>query len=444
MEFSRWQNFVVVFMMLEILATGVSFAINDDNYFTNQAKISSNNLAAAINNNSAYVPPQKLSNPPEIVKAVYVTGYSAGTKKYLNYLSDIFKTTEINSVVVDIKDYSGLVSYKSDAPEAKKYSLYNNAILDIDALVRFFHDQNIYVIGRIAVFEDPAFSKARPELAIYNKIETADLTKPVLWQDNNKLSWLDPSSKEVWDYNISLAKDALYHGFDEINFDYIRFPSDGKTDKMGFPLWDGTTSKPNTIKKFFEYTRKQLAGDPPSPAASARRGKISADLFGQTTVNKDDMGIGQIIEDAFENFDYVSPMVYPSHYINGFIGFKSPAEHPYEVVKYSMDNALSRETAFLLQKQDLALKNNQAAESATEASGSPVASLKPTAPILDMALVAKFRPWLQDFDMGAEYTADMIKAEIKATQDALGKNYNGFMLWNPSNIYTKDAVRQPN
>ena len=146
------------------------------------------------------------------------------------------------------------MSYDSGAPDVKKYNLYDNAIPDIDALVRFFHDKNIYVIGRIAVFEDPAFSKARPDLAIYNKTETTDLSKPVLWQDNNGLSWLDPASKDVWDYDISLAKDAFLHGFDEVNFDYVRFPSDGKTENMGFPVWDGKTSKAEIIKEFFQYT----------------------------------------------------------------------------------------------------------------------------------------------------------------------------------------------
>jgi hypothetical protein len=378
--------------------------------------------------------PQKLSRPPEIIKAVYVTGWSAGSKKYLKYLSELFKTTEINAVVIDIKDYSGLVSYKSDAPDVKKYELYNSAIYDINALVKFFHDQNIYVIGRIAVFEDPAYSKVRPELAVYNKAETpltgsgqADLSKSVLWQDNHGLSWMDPSSKDVWDYNISIAKDVFSHGFDEVNFDYARFPSDGKMSNMGFPVWDKKNLMSETIKDFFHYVRTGLADE-----------KISIDLFGLTTVNSDDMGIGQVIETAFENFDYISPMVYPSHYASGFIGFANPAEHPYEVIEYSMDSALAKENNFLKQKQELAAKN-------TEATGSPASATLQTltqAPIT--VPLAKFRPWLQDFYMGADYTADMIKQEIKATQDSLGPDFRGFMIWNPSNIYTEEAVlKQP-
>jgi len=469
MEFSRRKNLFVILIMTAILTSGISFALQDKTYFADQKAIISNNqsniLTGAINPNilSPSTPPEPrgipLSNPPEIIKAVYVTGYSAGNKKYLDYLSGLFKSTEINAVVIDIKDYSGLVSYNSDASdlsstnferkedggvveqknssklvgdELKKYNLCNNAIPNIDALVNFFHSQNIYVIGRIAVFEDPAFSKSRPDLAVYNKSKTthsagsgqADLSQPILWQDNHGLSWLDPASKDVWDYNISLAKDAFSHGFDEMNFDYVRFPSDGKTENMGFSVWDQKKPKSEVIKEFFNYTRANLPDE-----------KISVDLFGQTTVNTDDMGIGQIIENAFENFDYVSPMVYPSHYANEFIGFANPAEHPYEVIKYSMSNALNREKSFLEQKQDLAMKNSKAAES-------PAALAQVLTPAPVSAHLAKFRPWLQDFNMGADYTADMVKQEIKATQDSLGNDYNGFMLWNPFNIYTEDAIQK--
>jgi hypothetical protein len=312
-----------------------------------------------------------LENPPEIIKSIYITGYSAGSKSYQNYLNDFLKNTEINAVVIDIKGSDGVVSYPK-------------LIKDVDILVKFLHEKNIYVMGRIAVFEDPKFAKIHPELAIYDK------EKKVLWKDNNGQAWLDPASKDVWDYEISLAKDALEnHGFDEINFDYVRFPSDGKIKNMGFPVWDGKTLKADVIKSFFEYLRNNL-----------RDAKISVDVFGQTTINTDDMGIGQIIENAFANFDYVCPMLYPSHYANNFDGFLNPAEHPYEIVKYSLGGALVRKNILVENK-------------------------------------SKIRPWLQDFNMGADYTPEMVQQEIKATQDSLGNNYAGFMLWNPNNIYTR-------
>ena len=433
MEFSKWINLFVVLIMASILTTGVSFALqNEKQGFAGPAAVSSkqSSILAAIdiqNIQQPPSPPQKLANPPSIVKAVYVTGYSAGSKSYINYLKNLFSNTEINAVVVDIKGSDGYVSYASGAEEVKKYNLTNNAILDIDALIRFFHDQNIYVIGRIAVFEDPQYSKARPDLAIYNKEKTTDLSHPVLWQDNHGLSWLDPASKDVWNYDVSLAKDALYHGFDEINFDYVRFPSDGKTKLMGFPFWNDNSPMAPVIKDFFHYLRTSLPDD-----------KISVDLFGLTTVNSDDMGIGQVLGNAFENFDYIAPMVYPSHYANGFIGFNNPADHPYEVIKYSMDRALSRENSFLNKAQEALVKNN-------EAVGFPAAALeaiKPQQPAL--APLAKFRPWIQDFNMGAIYNSEMVKQEIQATQDSLGASFEGFMLWNPSNIYTMGAISKPN
>ncbi len=144
------------------------------------------------------------------------------------------------------------------------------------------------------------------------------------------------------------------------------------------------------------------------------------------------MGIGQIIENAFENFDYVAPMVYPSHYINGFMGFSNPAEHPYDIIKYEMGTALTRENSFASPKQDTSAVN-----------GALTASSQPQPAPITVPL-SKFRPWLQDFNMGADYTADMVDQEIKATQDSLGDNYSGFMLWNAANKYTEGAVLKPN
>jgi hypothetical protein len=443
MKLYKIENLFVVLMVVTILSVSVAFVLRSEDSIKQAAAISAIpavTATAQVAPADVYVPPQKLSNPPEIIKAVYVTGYSAGSQKYLDYLSSLFKSTQINAVVVDIKGSSGAVSYASGAADVKKYNLYNGAVKDIDTLVKFFHDQNIYVIGRIAVFEDPVYAKARPELAIYNKNDTTDLSNPVLWQDNNKLAWMDPTSKDVWDYNISLAKDAFYHGFDEVNFDYVRFPSDGKTGNMGFPVWDGKTLMAEKIKEFFTYVHENLAGDPPLPGtqASAWRGKISVDLFGQTTTNTDDMGIGQIIENAFENFDYVSPMVYPSHYINGFMGFANPADHPYEIIKYEMGTALEREQAFLSFLQASPVENKTSVATAPNAPQ----TLGAPAPTPVVVSLAKFRPWLQDFRMGADYTAPMIEQEIQATQDSLGNNFSGFMLWNPSNIYTQGAIQK--
>ncbi|MEI7425211.1 MAG: putative glycoside hydrolase, partial [Candidatus Staskawiczbacteria bacterium] len=154
---SKKEYILIVLLVIVIIFAGVSFFIQDENYFNINKIIISNSVVTSEPKTPIYIPPKKLDNPPKIVKAVYVTGYSAGSKKYLEYLSDIFKNTEINSVIVDVKDSSGYVSYNSGVADVGKYNIYRGAVKDIDALINFFHEKNIYVIGRIAVFEDPMY-----------------------------------------------------------------------------------------------------------------------------------------------------------------------------------------------------------------------------------------------------------------------------------------------
>lgn len=329
---------------------------------------------------------------PAAAKAVYVTSWSAGSKEKLDAIMKVVRTTEINAVVVDIKDYSGLISYDTDVSEASKYNTERITIPDIKSFLEKFHKEGIYVIARVAVFQDPALAQARPDLAIHKKSENS-----ALWLDNLGLAWVDPSVKEVWDYNIAIAKDALNQGFDEINFDYVRFPSDGNLANLAFPFWNGITPKDSIIRKFLKHLRQQL------PQAV-----LSVDFFGYSTVNSDNLNIGQIIEDAFEYFDYICPMVYPSHYDSGFLGYQNPAQYPYETIRYSLDIASKRLIDF-----------NQLGQNK-----------------------AKLRPWLQDFTLGGiVYDGKMVKAEIQAVYDALGENFSGFLLWNPKNVYTIEALR---
>jgi len=392
MEFLKKKFFIILFIAAFFIIVAFSFSKD----FIYKIDFLANALYA-LNLGEL---PKKLENPPAIIKSVYATGWSAGSKNYRNYLNELFKTTQINAVVIDIKDASGVVSYRTGAEMAKKYKAYWPEISNINSLVREFHNQGIYVIGRIVVFEDVALAKSRPDLAVYDKSKTKDKSQPVLWGNRNGLSWVDPASQEVWDYNISIAKDAASHGFDEINFDYVRFPTDGQLSNMGFPIWDQKTPKYIVIKNFFKKLRESFPDT-----------KISVDLFGLTAVNTDDLGVGQIIEDSFDYFDYVCPMLYPSHYANGFMSFENPAEYPYEVVKYSMEKAILKRKFYsdnLLNKTENKL--------------------------------AKIRPWLQDFDMGAVYDTNMVKQEIKAVAESMGEDFSGFMLWSPSNIYTKGAI----
>lgn len=351
-----------------------------------------------------------LIDPPEIIKAIYFTGWSAGNPAKIKYLISLKKTSEINAVVIDIKDYSGYVGYDIQVSKVDKYDAKEIRISQINRLIKQLHDEGIYVIARITIFQDPRLSLARPDL----NVKSVKTGGP--WLDNKKLSWIDPAAKDSWDYNIAIAKEAVSRGFDELNFDYIRFPSDGDLEDMDFPFWQktrtnadvNTETKAEVMRDFFKYLREQLPGV-----------KISADLFGLATVNQDDLGIGQVIEDAYEYFDYVCPMVYPSHYASGFLGYKNPALYPYEVIKYSLDAALRRLITYDLQLT-------------TATSSTSTQSL-----VVSRQSLVKLRPWLQDFDLGADYNAEMVKKETQAVSDSLGDNFSGWMLWNPSNVYTQ-------
>jgi hypothetical protein len=339
-------------------------------------------------------PQNKLENPPSVIKAIYSTAWSASSAKKIEYFIDLIKTTEANAVVVDIKDYTGNLSYDNNIELVKKYGAIEVKISKPNALIKKLHDEGIYVIARMAVFQDPALTKARPDLALQS------ISKNTIWKDYKGISWVDQSSKEVWDYNIAIAKDALNRGFDEVNFDYIRFASDGNMADIKYPFYDAKLqTKRQVMNSFFKYLRENLPG-----------AKLSADLFGYTTIHQDDLGIGQHIDDAMPYFDYIAPMVYPSHYNKGFNGHANPAEFPYDVVYYSMLKADQRLAAFN--------------ESTT------------TIKTVD----SKFRPWLQDFDLGADYDAAKIRAQIQAVYDAASTTETGWMLWAPTNIYTKDGL----
>lgn len=352
-------------------------------------------------NPNADIPPQKpLENPPEIIKAVYATGWTAGSVQGLNRMIDLIKNTELNAIIIDIKDYSGGMSYLTEVPRVEEYGKGRDLkILRPNAMIKKLHDEGIYVIARQTIFQDPVLAKARPDLAL-----TSSSTGKQ-WKDNKGVMWIDAASQEAWDYNIEIAKDALARGFDEINVDYIRFASDGNLDDIKYPFWDEKKLKRNVIKEFWRYLRKAL------PDA-----KISADLFGLVTLNYGDVGIGQNIDDAFHYFDAIAPMVYPSHYQKGFDGYQNPAAYPYEVVYRSMLEANERLKHYMIN-----------AENATST---------------EYYLVKKpqLRPWLQDFDLGAKYDAEKVRAQIDATYAAATGTPAGWMLWDPANTYTKAAL----
>lgn len=323
---------------------------------------------------------------PEAVKAVYMTSWVAGTSSMRERLLSLIDETEVNAVVIDIKDDTGKISFQIDSEPFKSLKSSENRIPNIEEFIDRLHEKDIYVIGRIATFQDPYLIKSWSEEAVKTATDTTKL-----WRDRKGLGWFDAGSQKVWDYVIELAKVSYDVGFDEINFDYIRFPSDGNMKDIHFPLSEGK-SKPEVLEGFFAYVNEKLrAVEHPIP--------ISADIFGMTTTNTDDLGIGQVLEKALPYFDYVCPMVYPSHYPNNWNGFANPAENPYEVIHEAMGKAVERAVA-MGEDPD------------------------------------KLRPWLQDFNLGATYTAEMVREQIEATYDV---GLDSWLMWDPKNIYTKKA-----
>ncbi len=323
---------------------------------------------------------------PLAVKGIYMTSWTASSPSLRESLVKIIDETEVNSIVIDIKDYSGKIIFPLESKELKTFGSEEVRVRDLKDFIEQLHKKGVYVIGRIAVFQDAYFVKHRPDLAVKNKLGTD------VWKDRKSISWVDPGSVEYWDYIILLSKEARKIGFDEINFDYIRFPSDGDMQNISYP-WSSTTPKTVVLENFFQYLQVGLADSGL---------KTSADLFGMVTSTKDDMGIGQVLEKALSYFDYISPMVYPSHYPENFEGYKNPEAHPYEIITLTMKPAIER------------------------------AILASTSP-------DKLRPWLQDFGLKVKYGETEVRAQIKAVND-LG--LSSWLLWSASNRYTKGALNK--
>jgi hypothetical protein len=315
------------------------------------------------------------------VKGIYVTSYHAGKSNLLAKMLAIADQTEINAFVVDVKDDLGMVVYDSDVPMAKSLGLVEPRIPDVDALIATLRKHNITPIARLVCFEDNALAIARPDLAVKS-------SKGGLWKDYKGRSYTNPYNHEVWDYLVQVAEDVAKHGFREIQFDYVRFPTDGPIEQAVYP--GQYTTKSDAIAGFLAYARERL-----EPLGVW----VSADVFGMTLEVKNDQNMGQIFEPMAQNVDIVCPMVYPSHYRAGSYSINNPNASPYELVTAALKDAQHR----------------------MPGTGAMV------------------RPWLQDFSLGGvTYGVAEVKAQIKAAEE-LG--FDEWLLWDPALNYTVGALR---
>lgn len=334
----------------------------------------------ALNSISPPAIPVPTKPAPIEAKGIYLTAYSAASATKRQQMIDLITSTELNTVVIDIKDYSGYVLYDTDVSLANDLGLETARLGDVAAIVEQFHDAGIYVIARQTVFQDPVLAEMRPDLAFQSSYGG-------LWRDNKGLAWVDATNEEIWEYNVAIAKEAIGLGFDEINFDYVRFPTDGNMAALVYSH-EGV-EKYDIMREFYTYLSDNLADEP---------AYISLDFFGFVMERHDGMTIGQRLEDAVDVVDYISPMMYPSHYPAGHLGLANPAANPGIVISHGMEV------------------------------GSPYFE----------NTRAQARPWIQAFDIGAVYDGAKIRAQIDAVE---AYTDGGWLLWNASNRYSSAGLR---
>ncbi|RXE59082.1 putative glycoside hydrolase [Acetivibrio mesophilus] len=370
--------------------------INDNNQNT-QIKYSLTNEDSNKEENLPTPVPEKKAVK---VKGLYITGSSAGNKRFMENIVNLINTTELNTVVLDVKE-DGKVNYFSEVESVKQIGAHHE-LYDVDEVIKLLHDNNIYVIGRIVCFRDNYLAGKRVDLAIKRKDGS-------IWRENGSIAWTNPYNKEVWKYNIDIAKEAINKGFDEIQFDYVRFPTAGKSE---VDYGENPSPKADAISGFLREATSEI---------NKMGAPVSADIFAIVCETPGDTeGIGQVLERIGMDVDYISPMIYPSHYansshgmmgngkgqsINGII-FTAPDLKPYEVV-YNV----------LLKTKDRISK---------------VEGYK-----------AKVRPYLQDFTASylpkgyyQRYGPEQIRQQIKAVYDA---GYEEWIFWDAANTYTESA-----
>jgi len=322
---------------------------------------------------------------PFTPKALYLSFYGAGSKTLREAALRLIDTTELNALVIDVKGDKGMIPYKSSVLIASQIGAQKIiTVKNIKGLIKTFRDKGIYTIARIVTFKDNLLAEARPDLAIKTR-------GGQIWRDRERLAWVDPSKKEVWDYNLNIAVEAAQNGFDEIQFDYVRFPD---TKGLSFSVENTEKYRVNAISGFLTEAKKKL---------TPYNVFLAADLFGYVTWNFNDTFIGQKLENLVPILDYFSPMLYPSGFKFGIPGYRVPVSHSYEIIYLTLKRGQER------------------------------TRLQPV----------RFRPWLQAFKDYAFDRRQFTGKEIKEQIDAAEKfGSHGWMLWNPRNIYTADGLKK--
>lgn len=344
--------------------------------------------ATIITPDSILIPPAPLVATPSPLRGLYVNRWAAVGEKMWQ-LIDVAKRTEVNALVIDVKDDRGFVLYRSRVPLAREIGADTVAPMRADrmrAVLDTMRTHGIYPIARIVVMKDPLLARRRSEWSI----KRASDGQP--WLDKNRNPWLDPHQRGPWQYAVDLACEAIGLGFSEVQYDYVRFPDEKRiVTEATFALARGR-DRASVIRDQLRFLRGSLR---PSGVP------VTADVFGLTTSDSTDMGIGQLWEKFIDAVDAVLPMTYPSHYSRGNYGLQSPNASPYKVIDRALRDAKRRSAG--------------------------------------IANAARVVPWYQDFTLGApRYGPAQVRAQIQAGYD---NGIHDWMLWNPSSRYTISALR---
>ena len=392
------------------------------------------------------------------VKGIYVTGAMAGTSG-MDDLIALVDRTELNALVIDVKNDDGRVVYEMDTPMVSEIGSSKKLVSDMPGLIQKCKEHDIYLIARIVAFKDPFLAENRTDLALHDESGN-------LFRDSSGLAWVNPYKEEVWKYLLEIAEEAVAIGFDEIQFDYIRFATDSGMKNVDFGPEAEGKSREAVITEFVEYASERLhsQGIP-----------VSADVYGIVIDSELDASlVGQNYYEMSKYLDYISPMVYPSHYGPGNLGLAVPDAQPYETIYRSM-SASRRVLAGLegpeeeveaVSGNDIPLKtedvsgNDVPQDAAVESvgvvsqetaavSGNGAVSAGARTELPDPKemepaeeIRAQVRPWLQDFtatwvDGHITYGPEEIRAQIQAVYDA---GYEEWILWNAANRYTEGGL----
>lgn len=327
------------------------------------------------------------------IKGFYVSAAAMGNADFMARVQELLETTELNAVVLDFKSDRGYMAFPTNVPLAQEIGADRSPTVENpEEFLKWFKDHNVYLIARIVTFKDNVLTNAIPQWAI------TDTATGGIWHDQEGMGWVDGNREAAWDYNVALAMEAADYGFDEVQFDYVRFPTDGNVHGAVYSVDNTYDNRVAAISGLLGRA---------STALHPRGVKVSADVFGYTAWVSDDLGIGQHLEVIAPYIDVLAPMVYPSTFNAGMPGedskYRNAVAYPYEIINKSTERALRR--------------------------------------MIEINPNIEIRPWLQDFQDYAfdyrTYTPAEIRRQMDGGRDAGGR---GWLLWDPAVQYTKEAL----